>query len=370
MASDPQDWKSTRQRARTSSGFDLFMSGKTHAAITHSVPCLTANLFKTENANQDVVVKPAVFAQCSSYPTNSDGDVSDENSKLRSQVSQLKSDMLLVSHEKDALQLEKSSLEIFLSAQAKTCAERDAVISSLESGFTGFRRRAKELQQRFDKTELTKSSLELSNRRLKFEIEIIRREKNDMYVDLQRKEKNLRAACEETHHLRTGIGERRENNERLQRECNTRGNSTQIKPKHCIESSETELLSMTDTEESLSCANEQSRTRMSSPTEAIIKVEGKTFRRESILISRDAVIEAQTVKILEMKTRLKKSVAELAEKEAEIEFIRKRACEDAEQRHKLHNMIQELKGNIRVLCRVRPPTDQELHATGDHSLFE
>lgn len=111
LASDLHDWESTRQATRTSRRFDLFMSEKTHATITHSVPYLTANISKTENANRDVVVRPAVFAQCFCYFTNSDGDVSDENVKLRLQVSQLKSDLLIVSIENDVLQLEKSSLK-------------------------------------------------------------------------------------------------------------------------------------------------------------------------------------------------------------------------------------------------------------------
>lgn len=157
---------------------------------------------------------------------------------------------------------------------------------------------------------------------------------------------------------------------RLQMNCNTRINCTQIEPKHCIEAMEIELESMTDAEKSLSCAYEPSPTRMSSLTDAIIEVEGKTFRRESNLISRDAVTEAQTSKILELKTRLEKTVAELAEKKAEIESIRKRACKDAEQRHKLHIMIQELNGNIKGVCRVRPPTNQGLQAIGYHALFE
>lgn len=39
--------------------------------------------------------------------------------------------------------------------------------------------------------------------------------------------------------------------------------------------------------------------------------------------------------------------------------LQAQAREDAKHRRKLHNMIQELKGNIRVFCRVRPPTEKE-----------
>ena len=35
------------------------------------------------------------------------------------------------------------------------------------------------------------------------------------------------------------------------------------------------------------------------------------------------------------------------------------------ERKKLHNMVQELKGNIRVFLRCRPPSDRELEQGGN-----
>jgi len=56
--------------------------------------------------------------------------------------------------------------------------------------------------------------------------------------------------------------------------------------------------------------------------------------------------------------RKKKIIKELEklvdEQMNRISYLEKKSCEDEMLRRQLHNAIQELKGNIRVICRVRP----------------
>ncbi|KAI9137113.1 P-loop containing nucleoside triphosphate hydrolase protein [Paraphysoderma sedebokerense] len=66
---------------------------------------------------------------------------------------------------------------------------------------------------------------------------------------------------------------------------------------------------------------------------------------ESLLRERDATIASQKTKI--------------ESQEATITFLESKAREDEMLRRKLHNTIQELKGNIRVFCRVRPLLGKE-----------
>jgi kinesin family protein C2/C3 len=40
-------------------------------------------------------------------------------------------------------------------------------------------------------------------------------------------------------------------------------------------------------------------------------------------------------------------------------IMRRRYLSEMKQRKKLHNQLVELKGNIRVLCRVRPVIDED-----------
>ena len=48
--------------------------------------------------------------------------------------------------------------------------------------------------------------------------------------------------------------------------------------------------------------------------------------------------------------------------------LRRKYKRELVERKKLHNLIQELKGNIRVYLRCRPPTTRELEQFGDDAL--
>ncbi|KAF9076233.1 P-loop containing nucleoside triphosphate hydrolase protein [Rhodocollybia butyracea] len=60
---------------------------------------------------------------------------------------------------------------------------------------------------------------------------------------------------------------------------------------------------------------------------------------------------------------------ELETKDRQLEELRTEAMENEAVRRKLHNMVQELKGNIRVFCRVRPvlPSDAQPSTRTDGS---
>lgn len=51
--------------------------------------------------------------------------------------------------------------------------------------------------------------------------------------------------------------------------------------------------------------------------------------------------------------------AKIAELTANCEEMRAKLCDSEKFRRYLHNQVQDLKGNIRVFCRVRPPLASE-----------
>lgn len=81
------------------------------------------------------------------------------------------------------------------------------------------------------------------------------------------------------------------------------------------------------------------------------------------LTTQNHAIQAQTVALQSQLDIYARTVSDLTLKletaQKQVDEMKREAMESESVRRKLHNMVQELKGNIRVFCRVRPilPSD-------------
>ncbi|CDF32880.1 Kinesin [Chondrus crispus] len=99
--------------------------------------------------------------------------------------------------------------------------------------------------------------------------------------------------------------------------------------------------------------------------EQIVKYEELAREAESLKSGHAADRQVAEGKFAELQreaaSRVESLERDLQEKQSStIEILETQAREDAAMRRKLHNAIQELKGNIRVFCRVRPLLPKEL----------
>ena len=82
------------------------------------------------------------------------------------------------------------------------------------------------------------------------------------------------------------------------------------------------------------------------------------------LTTQNHALEAQSVALQSQIDVYARSVSDLTLKlesaQKQVEDMKKEAMESEFVRRKLHNMVQELKGNIRVFCRVRPVLPSDL----------
>jgi kinesin family protein C1 len=94
--------------------------------------------------------------------------------------------------------------------------------------------------------------------------------------------------------------------------------------------------------------------------EAVASLKGALAQQSTAhltLTTQNAMVQAQ---LMAYETTILELTAKMAEAEREICEMKKEAMESELVRRKLHNMVQELKGNIRVFCRVRPVLPSDL----------
>ncbi|KAJ8124907.1 hypothetical protein O1611_g8733 [Lasiodiplodia mahajangana] len=72
----------------------------------------------------------------------------------------------------------------------------------------------------------------------------------------------------------------------------------------------------------------------------------QTLEENAKKLQADCELEIQTIKLA-----AERKIAE------ETASLRERLIKEEERRHKLFEQVQELKGNIRVMCRIKPPSD-------------
>ncbi|KAJ4486066.1 P-loop containing nucleoside triphosphate hydrolase protein [Lentinula aciculospora] len=173
-------------------------------------------------------------------------------------------------------------------------------------------------EQRALHLQLVASQEQELNRRAEFnivsdELENIRkqhaREKADLEFDLQKKDRLLREANEDLKDCRNDLERERETVSSLKSALNTQSNA-----------------------------------------QLTLAAENRSFQTQF------TALQAQNDELLRKNADL---ILDLEAERREKSNLKKEAMENEAVRRKLHNMVQELKGNIRVFCRVRPvlPSD-------------
>ncbi|TPX40703.1 hypothetical protein SeLEV6574_g06469 [Synchytrium endobioticum] len=99
--------------------------------------------------------------------------------------------------------------------------------------------------------------------------------------------------------------------------------------------------------------NLQLRATVSSQSAAALSIDSECRMLKLKVETTEDAVRIRGARIADLEKQLADKTAECCKMESKVR-------EEETLRRKLHNTIQELKGNIRVFCRVRPPLDNEV----------
>ncbi|KAI1827520.1 P-loop containing nucleoside triphosphate hydrolase protein [Xylaria intraflava] len=168
-----------------------------------------------------------------------------------------------------------------------------------------------------------RSTLERQKREHEHEIRLLNETLERRDADLRRVEEELRAAANERLELRAQIEGNNETIERLRKRAEDAEQRLSKDKGHL--GGQISLLSST----------------LDLKSERIQTLEENTKKLQS-----ECELEIQNIKLA-----AERKIAE------ETAVLRDRLVKEEERRHRLFEQVQELKGNIRVMCRIKPPSD-------------
>lgn len=286
------------------------------------------------------------------HETQASGNASSEELE-QSQTALKKSDDML-----NELRAQKKSDD----AEAK---ERQTM---LESELNATTTKLKDALRRSEVAEEEKSSTETALRRMRREKDEIEAERMQMEKSLNKRIAVLQEKIDELEATRAELERQKASSEDAKRELdkNFSDFKNDITP---------QMQALEDERDILLKSNADLQSTVQSKLQELEKFKEITAMQERKVsalnadkMSQDLRLDALHRDLAASRTEVQRLIEFGEEQKRKIEELESLAREDAAEKRRLRNTIQELKGNIRVFCRIRPPLPKEEGAT-DKPLF-
>ena len=132
-----------------------------------------------------------------------------------------------------------------------------------------------------------------------------------------------------------------------------------IETKRKLADRELELESTQKKQRELEMERDELMIKISTKTEEVARVNAELSALRTETAEFDARLATARARCESQEATIQELRGTIAEHEKTIETMREKLIEDEIQRRKLHNTIQDLKGNIRVFCRIRPSQQKD-----------
>lgn len=253
-----------------------------------------------------------------------------------------------------SLRAEVEQLRDEADSQRSTVRQRDSSIRNLGNELDAASLKSKETARQMEELQTNLSGQMGQIRNIEQERDTIRIDCDNIKMELRGKNTamcNTNNQLREANELATQL---QVTNETLQREFSGKMAEAQ-------QESTAKLVQMTHERDTLLTKSESvdrevksQEVQIVSMQEAIIQLEQKANRLNADNLTQSLTQEAIRADLMTVQDERQALKQTVAEKSTELSLLQTQMREDAKLRRKLHNMIQELKGNIRVFCRVRP----------------
>lgn len=284
-------------------------------------------------------------------------NVPSKNSRLSTKESNEEVEKLL-----PQLKHSQQALDQLRSEMISTEKEAKERVVTLESQLDNSTIRLKDLMRQLEFAESERSSCEAVLRRSKRENEELQSEREEMEGTMKKRMKLLKTEKETSMNLRLEIEQ--EKTERRIAEEKARQSFESYKhdfePRLAELQKEKEHLRKANAglQADLSTKNQQ----FTSFEESFALQERKMIILKSNKTTFELRIENLQADLVSSSTEVQRLLQVEQDQQREIEKLEKDARDNASERRRLHNTIQELKGNIRVFCRIRPPLPTEVES--------
>lgn len=341
---------------KTTMQFELRNLETKHA---ETLSVLQSERLKAEKLADQVRELQKVIAELKS------GDQEDvaKTNELKHQLENVNAKLAQVEMERQFLARDKATLESSITEKASTVSRLQCEVESLQT-------KSKETRRQLELAESDISSNNTEIRRLKRERESVATERDELQSALKKKTVCLKESEEHVESLESRVHAMKEENVTARRDADVQLSSfrNDIMPKMSAVEAERDELSR---------SAKVLRSDVDSRDQQITHLKETTALQENKINQMNCEKMAQGVKIDTLHTEnvrltqeMEALLEKMAEQQKEIETLETQARHDASLRRKLHNTIQELKGNIRVFCRVRPLLRKELDSPNGASARE
>lgn len=262
---------------------------------------------------------------------------------------------------REASDLQASLEEEKRNLQAEV-AEQKRVQDSIEVEANSFASKMKELQRRLELSETECASRESDIRRIRREKESAEAERQEFETALKTKNASLQEERTKYEQLVTDVESLRNSRVLERKAADEKLNSFKTDVSSRIHSLESEVEASKSTSTRYQSELENRKQELLHLREALGLQESNLSRYNCEKLSLEAKIEALHGEVALKSQELAKLTEKTNQQQEVIANLELQAREDAAMRRKLHNAIQELKGNIRVFCRVRPLLPKELES--------